>query len=320
MPIRPNPRRRAPRTRKPAPASATVSRRRPRTTVSSRSDASRALGVLPHVRQCFAGDAKQFGFDVSGGSGPTSEMLRRGTRTPVSAVNWRDNAPSASASGRFSSVDARRLVMDRRASSRLCRAASSARCSAGRAGSRGSMLRQPGLDVQGDGGESLRERVVDVARHPGALVGARVLDRLLGETRPLDRHANLIRDRRQQIQLLAGQPPPSASSRDSSRPAADRRHRAARCAWQRSPSVDAASGDVDGRRQAAAFDDVDVARCQLAASRNKLEAPARSAGHPHRLLEIRRQALHSGVVEVAGGALAQPDPAGFARRADPPCG
>ena len=119
-------------------------------------------GVLADVGQRLAGDAEQLRFDVGAAAGRHRRCPVR-TRTPVSAVNWRDSAPSASASGRFSSGDARRL----RWTASLRRGPGAPRRaparSAGARRSRGSRLREPGFDVQRDGGEPLRERVVDVA-------------------------------------------------------------------------------------------------------------------------------------------------------------
>ena len=54
-------------------------------------------------------------------------------------------------------------------------------------------------------------RLVFVAHtdHPG-FVATRMLDRLVGEPRPFDRAADLIRNRCQQIELLTGQAAPAA--------------------------------------------------------------------------------------------------------------
>jgi hypothetical protein len=169
--------------------------------------------------------------------------------------------------------------------------------------------REAGLEVQADGGEILRERVVDIARDPRTFVVTRSLDRLLGESRPFDRDADLIRNRRQQIELLARQAAPAAHREvhHAERPLA-RVERHAGMAAQ--PGRRRGLRRRDGRRQAAAFDDVDVARGQLTFSK-QLEAPAGAPGHAHRLLEIRREVLNGGIVEMTGVRLAQPDPAGL---------
>src|SRR5688500_7425631 len=60
----------------------------------------------------------------------------------------------------------------------------------------------------------------------------------------------------------------------------------------------------------AAFDDVDIAGRQLTAP-EQFEAPARSAGHSHRRLQVRWKALDRRVVEAVGRRIAQPYPPGF---------
>ena len=169
--------------------------------------------------------------------------------------------------------------------------------------------RQARFDVQRDRRESLRHGIVEITRDTGALVRPRMLDRLLAEARALDGHADLIRDGRQQIQLLSRQPPPAAHREvhDAERPIA-RIERNARVASQ-------APGQrrlrrPHRRRQPAALDHVDVPRRQLPAAK-ELEAPARPAGHPYRFLEVRRQVLYGGAVKTVGRRIAEPHPAGF---------
>jgi hypothetical protein len=148
-----------------------------------------------------------------------------------------------------------------------------------------------------------------VAGDPRALVSTCVLDRLPGETRPFDRHAHLIGDRRQQIELLSCQPPPAAHREvhHAERPIAgiERHARMAAQAGGRRRLV-----RRHGGRQPAASDHIDVPRRQLPLP-EQLEAPARSARHAHRLLQIRRQTLDRRVVEAARGRIAQPDPPGL---------
>ena len=199
---------RAPRRRNPAPASATVRRSRPRT-MSSRSDASRAPACLRTLVSASLA-IRNSSDSTSAGSGPTSaisdadahagvgrELARqRAERFGERPVLERRRAQAGDRSPRL--VEALTRHVERPPQRRR------------RAGRRGSRCDSAGFDVQRDGRESLRERVVDVAGDARALVGPRVLDRLLAQARPLDRHADLIRDRRQQIQLLPRQPPPAA--------------------------------------------------------------------------------------------------------------
>ena len=198
--------------------------------------------------------------------------------------------------------------MERLASSRLSRATSSARRSGPR---RVAWLevRERRFDVQRDRRESLRQRVMHIAGNPRSLVRAGALDRLLAEARPLDRDADLVRDRRQQIQLLPREPPPAAHREvhDAERTIGGiQRHARVTAQAVRQRRLPR----FDRGRQPAALDDVDVPRRQLAAAK-QLETPARAAGHAHRLLQIRRQVLHRSAVEAVRRRIAQPDPAGL---------
>ena len=168
---------------------------------------------------------------------------------------------------------------------------------------------EPGLDVEGDGGELLRQRVVDVARDARALVRSRMLDRPIGQARPFDRDADLVGDGGEQVELLPGQPAPAAHGEVHD---ADRRV----AGIDRHAGVPAQPprerGLVRFHRggEPRALEDVDVARFELAAA-EQLEAPARATRHAHRLLQIGRQALGGGAVELIGRGVAQPHPAGL---------
>jgi hypothetical protein len=169
--------------------------------------------------------------------------------------------------------------------------------------------RQRRLDLQRDSREALRERVVDVARDACTLVGPRALDGLLAQARPLDRHTDLVRDRRQQIQLLTCQPPPvphrEVHHAERTIPGVERHARMAAQALRLGRPR-----RFHGWREPAALDHVDIARGQLAALK-ELQAPARSAGHPDRLLQVRRQILYGGAVEAVRLRIAEPDPTGL---------
>ena len=132
---------------------------------------------------------------------------------------------------------------------------------------------------------------------------------LLAQPRPLDRHADLAGDRRQQIELLTRQPPPVP-------------HREVHDAERAIPGVERHAGMAaqplrlgglrrfQRRREPAAPDHVDIPRRQLAALK-ELQAPARLAGHPDRRLQIRRKILNRGAVVAVRLRIAQPDPAGL---------
>ena len=127
------------------------------------------------------------------------------TRTvmPVSDVNERASAASASASGRPASGVARRSSTDRRASSRFSRAIASALSSRSRACSGATLHSMHGaFDVERDRGQPLRQRVVDLARDARPLFRARQARRVLRQPGALDGDPDLIRDRRQQPQLV----------------------------------------------------------------------------------------------------------------------
>ncbi len=202
----------------------------------------------------------------------------------------------------------RRLRTERRASSRLSRAVASARSrrSRARAGSRSS--RCSPFEVQRDRGEPLRERVVDLAGDPGALLGAGQPGALVGQPRALDRDPDLIGDGGEEAQLLAGQLPPGGAGdvHDPEGLVAE---------VEGDAGVEAeARRLVDGpvaRRgaEAAALHHVDVPRGELAVEEG-LDAPAVLAGHPHRLAQVGRQVSRGGAVELPRLGVEQPDPAG----------
>src|SRR5262249_56235380 len=115
------------------------------------------------------------------------------------------------------------------------------------------------LDLEGHRGQSLRQGIVNLTRHPRSLVGARHLDRLLAESRALDGDADLIRDGRQKIELLPREPPPPT------RGEVDHTKRTIAGVERNTGVIAQSAGEgrlscLHGRREPRALDDVDVAR------------------------------------------------------------
>jgi hypothetical protein len=166
---------------------------------------------------------------------------------------------------------------------------------------------QRGFDVEADRCQTLRQRVVQIAAEAGTLFDARQTDALVSEPCALDRDADLRGDRREQIELPAGQFPPGrrgdVHDAEASIPEVQRDARVI--------AEPAGRTAIRGERgaQAAALDDVDVFSCQLAGS-IRVDAPARPAGHAYRIAQERRKIPGGRAVEAVGPRIDQPDPAG----------
>ena len=115
---------------------------------------------------------------ASGGTGPS---VKRVATIPVREVKRRASAASAAGSGLPSSGSERRFKTDSRARRSESRVTPSARSTRSCGSPSAGKPPQRPLELERDRGQVLRQRVVDLARHAGAFVGAGERRRFVGE-------------------------------------------------------------------------------------------------------------------------------------------
>jgi hypothetical protein len=168
-------------------------------------------------------------------------------------------------------------------------------------------LPQRALELKRDRREILRERVVDVAGEPRPLLGARQPLRALAQVRPIDRHAEVRAERREQVQVAFAERAPvrSAQVHDAELPRTDAQRHAG-VIFHAARHVRFAF--APGFTQAAALDHVDVLRDEIAVQK-RFETPAIAAGHLNRLLQDTAALPRRCEVKALALLVEQPDPA-----------
>src|SRR5712664_161325 len=149
---------------------------------------------------------------------------------------------------------------------------------------------------------------MDFAGQVSAFFGAGQLGAFVGEPGPLDRDPDLIRNRRQQMEFIIGQPAPGGTG-DVEDPERLVLKVEGNARVIREPLGEIGGLPQDSRPKPATLQHVDVLWRQLPIVES-LETPTRTTGHPYGGLEVWGQIACGGVVEVAGVCILQPDPAG----------
>ncbi len=169
-------------------------------------------------------------------------------------------------------------------------------------------LAECAFNVEGNSGQSLGQGVVDLAGEVSAFLGAGQLGAFIGEPGPLNGDTDLIRNRRQQVEFIIGQPAPGGTGdvEDAQRLVLEV-ERNARVI--REPLGEIGGLPQDSGSEPAAFQHVDVLWRQFPVVES-LQTPAGTTCHPHGGLQVRREIACGRIVEVAGVRILQPDPAG----------
>ena len=163
-----------------------------------------------------------------------------------------------------------------------------------------------GLDLQGDRGEALRKGVVNLPSQSRAFVAAREHRALLGQAGAFDGHADLQSDGAEKSELVCFE---AAHGRRGDVHDAEwlLLEREGDGSVMREAVRQIGLPRADCGAQTRALHHIDVARRQRAVAKF-FDAQAPRTGHPHRLLQIRREIAGRCAVHVTGVGIDKPHP------------